>query len=507
MTQERYDDLEVAGEKVTLKGEFNNHVNDEAKHGNVSDANVIDIIEGYGQTIDATVTNALNGGGGSAEHGDIINIKDHGGVGNGSTDNTTALNNALSEAVDVGGGTVYLPSGDYIVNDEFTIPQGVSIVGSGRSTTTITSTASSAITFDMESYSSVKHFTLDQNVEGRPHTGTRGIEIMEANNCLVEDIRFINLSTTYQGLCVLLEAEETHSQDTHSNIIRDCHCEGTFQNGDNGGDFLIRARTAFASDLQTDQFTRFLRDNIIENCYFTGEAKSAVELVGPATRHNVVTNCIARDYTTCVGAFEASLGAKDNLFANCQVIDAFGDSGLIGFYADGYQVSGKPTRYSEDNTFINCHVKNCQEIQEGSYIRGFRVRVGKRDKFIGCSANNINAHSNSHTLASAFDITQGENVMIDSPRIVSVHRGARLNSAVLPRINTPFFHDVSNPVHEETSSDRPRWNGVLGGGEFGGVNLSSSSGYFVGDTAVDENTLLNAKWTGSQWRRSDNVTI
>lgn len=53
----------------------------------------------------------------------VINVRDYGATGNGSTDDSTALQNALN-AVPFGGG-VYLPRGDYRVNATLTVPDGV----------------------------------------------------------------------------------------------------------------------------------------------------------------------------------------------------------------------------------------------------------------------------------------------------------------------------------------------------------------------------------------------
>src|SRR6266702_4440519 len=50
----------------------------------------------------------------------IINVKTYGATGNGSTDDTTAIQNAIN-AVSSSGGTVLLPAGTYIVSSTLTI--------------------------------------------------------------------------------------------------------------------------------------------------------------------------------------------------------------------------------------------------------------------------------------------------------------------------------------------------------------------------------------------------
>jgi len=59
--------------------------------------------------------------------------------------------------------------------------------------------------------------------------------------------------------------------------------------------------------------------------------------------------------------------------------------------------------------------------------------------------------------------------------------------------------------------DRPRYNGIIGGGFIGGVDLGSVTGQYVGDAALADGTTgtayLNAVWNGSQWVQSDGTTV
>lgn len=72
---------------------------------------------------------------------DIINVKDYGAVGNGVTDDTAAIQLALTAAgAGTYGSAIYFPSGNYLVSAALNIPTtsvGIKIYGAGRSTTTI----------------------------------------------------------------------------------------------------------------------------------------------------------------------------------------------------------------------------------------------------------------------------------------------------------------------------------------------------------------------------------
>lgn len=84
--------------------------------------------------------------------GDIFNVKDFGAKGDGSTDDTTAIQNAINAAL-VKGGIVFFPYGNYLISSKLVCTNsgagaysGIQLIGSGSSTSgnygaTITATA------------------------------------------------------------------------------------------------------------------------------------------------------------------------------------------------------------------------------------------------------------------------------------------------------------------------------------------------------------------------------
>ena len=62
-----------------------------------------------------------------------VNVKDKGATGNGTTNDTAAVQSAIDTVAANGGGTVFFPPGDYVVNGGLTIPpdKGIRLVGSG----------------------------------------------------------------------------------------------------------------------------------------------------------------------------------------------------------------------------------------------------------------------------------------------------------------------------------------------------------------------------------------
>jgi hypothetical protein len=119
-----------------------------------------------GQELDLT-------GLGAGELG-IFNVKDYGATGDGTTDDTVAVQAAITAAT-VNGGIVWLPPGTYSC-DPLTYYYNVSIYGSGRQISIIQSrSAGSLLSIDSTGYwasSKLQDFTLDGN-----NVGTTGLDV------------------------------------------------------------------------------------------------------------------------------------------------------------------------------------------------------------------------------------------------------------------------------------------------------------------------------------------
>jgi polygalacturonase len=66
-----------------------------------------------------------------------VNVKDYGALGDNSTDDSTAINAAITAANTAGGGTVYFPEGTYICDASIVLQSNVYLVGAGRGATTL----------------------------------------------------------------------------------------------------------------------------------------------------------------------------------------------------------------------------------------------------------------------------------------------------------------------------------------------------------------------------------
>ena len=68
----------------------------------------------------------------------VVDVRDHGGVGDGVTDDTAALQSALDAAAEAGGGAVWVPSGTWRVQDVLNLSaSGVVLRGEGPESTSL----------------------------------------------------------------------------------------------------------------------------------------------------------------------------------------------------------------------------------------------------------------------------------------------------------------------------------------------------------------------------------
>ena len=76
---------------------------------------------------------------------DVVSVKDFGAVGDGVTDDTAAIQAAITYVNSLGGGTVYLPQGDYIITAPISIYSNIRFIGAGGESTKITKTTNTPV--------------------------------------------------------------------------------------------------------------------------------------------------------------------------------------------------------------------------------------------------------------------------------------------------------------------------------------------------------------------------
>lgn len=126
--------------------------------------------------------------------------QDYGAKGDGTTDDTSAVQSAVNAVSSAGGGTVYLPAGTYKLSSAISVPNLVSLMGAGPGATTLkqTSTTANGVTYNPTSltYASVENLT----VQG-PGSGSGVGMLVEANGgaSSVTSCTFLDLVITGFG--------------------------------------------------------------------------------------------------------------------------------------------------------------------------------------------------------------------------------------------------------------------------------------------------------------------
>ena len=147
---------------------------------------------------------------------EVFNVKDYGAVGDGSTDDTTAIQAAITAAQTAGGGTIYFPSATYVINslnasgnsgnNQYSLTFGAfsggakfyKFVGNGSTITTSLNTNNASV------------ITSLFNISGT------------LRDLVFEGIRFVNTHSTTLGPTVCLNLSGGSSNVIVNTTIRNC---------------------------------------------------------------------------------------------------------------------------------------------------------------------------------------------------------------------------------------------------------------------------------------------
>lgn len=120
-------------------------------------------------------------------------VKDFGAKGDGTTNDYTAISNAISSVSAAGGGVVYFPSGNYRTDSSITLPSNVYLSGYGA-TISWGGGASAVITTAATGY------TYNAGIEGLTINGsttaTKILELYSTYHCAFRDLTLTSTSTT-----------------------------------------------------------------------------------------------------------------------------------------------------------------------------------------------------------------------------------------------------------------------------------------------------------------------
>jgi hypothetical protein len=152
--------------------------------------------------------------------GEVFNVKTYGAIGNGSTDDTLAIQKTIDTAAAVAG-VVYIPEGNYLITSELKIhSNGLSLVGAGfgsRLTTTQNINILAVI-------SCANIFIAALSVEGDgdiTKIHQVGISTKSLSNSVIQNVKAFNLG--YDGICLISGCVGCSVTGC---VVENCHDDG-----------------------------------------------------------------------------------------------------------------------------------------------------------------------------------------------------------------------------------------------------------------------------------------
>ena len=174
----------------------------------------------------------------AARFADVVNVKDFGAKGDGVTDDAPAINSAITYADSIGGGTVFLPSGNYLV-DYYTMSSvqrcaismkdNVSLVGAGDSTRLKLKNGANAHVVHIRDGDNIKllNFRIDGNRSNQasPSSGNDSTGVTLQGNASNVEIANLYITDTFDyGIGV--EVQEARNVSIHDVTVRNAGADG-----------------------------------------------------------------------------------------------------------------------------------------------------------------------------------------------------------------------------------------------------------------------------------------
>lgn len=171
--------------------------------------------------------------------GAVTNVLDYGATGDGITDDTDAIQNAISAASSTTG-HVYFPSGTYIVSDTLCNDVRIVIEGAHRYTTIIDCGDFTGTIFRVSPDSAIKNLKLQGNVGNRDAVGISTNDLLV--RCVIQDVDFENLDYA-------INTNNLDCFSTQINRVTANYVTGAFHlSGFNGGNITSVYITNFDED-------------------------------------------------------------------------------------------------------------------------------------------------------------------------------------------------------------------------------------------------------------------
>ncbi|MFB5267913.1 glycosyl hydrolase family 28-related protein [Paenibacillus enshidis] len=323
----------------------------------------------------------------------LINVTDLGAVGDGVTDDTAAINNAIDEAYKQGGGTVFIPRTSSAYKAvKIGLRNKVSIISDGAKLIPVTSSE--------PSFMYVAEDGFIQNVQYRGFS----IEANDANTSQngMDFTAKIETSGGYSGGLWYSELRDIRIKN-FSGLGLKLYCDDLndpYPNNDTANQFLrfinvrIFRNSATAKCLE---ITGQLGQTVFETCQFDGNSRTLggvnVDLVSLLTTNDQLSGPVKFDNCT----FQAAQKAIKTYYVNNLVLDSC-------WFENLDQVVDLTS--SSNATIDNCHFTNVGAAKEGT---GYGVSVGTSCT-VGGAGNFIVGNIDNFVVGYSTQVNRGINI-------------------------------------------------------------------------------------------------
>jgi hypothetical protein len=323
---------------------------------------------------------------------DVINIKEFGAKGDGVTDDSDAIQNAIN-SLSENGGTIIFPKGVYLISKPLKLYSDIVIEGNNS----IFKASDNGWTdylfrgiLELVGVSRVviRNLFIDHNCSASTNPKPSYCVFMfNASENLLDNVVFsdsgsINSLPSDPPLMILAKDDPSEFSDQtasvyanitggcYDNVIRKC----TFQLPKTARcAFAVRVLTDWVNKRPLDNFVNHNQGNVFDSCKFVGDYKwNHLEFAGGGTRYNKVVNCYfnglsltaidfdkGTNYNIAIGNTVENVGRSQEYLSQS-------DTRMAAINVHGYQATTGDTDiyYSIGNTVINNVIKDVGNVND-----------------------------------------------------------------------------------------------------------------------------------------------
>ena len=294
--------IESSNNEVVLKIKADATINEDIIQNKI-DEKINSTIDTLVKQIDI-LTNKVNSLGAT----NFINVKAYGAKGDGKTDDSSSIQAAIDYASSIGGGTVFIPVGTYIINTPLVCRSYVNIIGDSK-------------------YKSILKLKNNANCNILNISTGRGCTISDFT---INGNKMNNQSSTYYGISIVMDKEDFDLLILNNLVIEAINGTGIYA----GYGWIYR----------------------VQNCSISDCTEYGIRIHGS---DNQFTNL---NVAGC-GKYGISVEQGNNLFANIKSLfnGTKGNNDSGGFYIAGYRNTFSNIECQENytNGFVMRYANNC----------------------------------------------------------------------------------------------------------------------------------------------------